>query len=111
MSDDEDDQGDLFNTSRNFKKPGTSSDAARAAEPRAHIWRKRVLDALLVRPMTPDEIAAALGADILTVRPRCSELLKAGQIDITGERRPTPRGRNADVLRIRGGHGGETGQG
>lgn len=94
------DQNDLFDTRRNFKKAGTSSDAAEAAAPKASYWRERVLQTLTGGAMTPDEIAAAVGADILTIRPRCSELLNAGMIEPTGARRPTPRGRSADVLQL-----------
>jgi len=51
--------------------------------------------------MTGDEIAAFLGVDVLTIRPRLTECLNLGQIETTGERRPTPRGRTADVWRVR----------
>lgn len=94
---------DLFAyaTEQAFKKRGTSSDAAAAAAGKAPYWRQRCLEALRVRSMTGDEIAAFLGVDVLTIRPRLTECLNLGQIETTGERRPTPRGRTADVWRVR----------
>lgn len=95
---------DLFTyaTEQAFKKRGTSSDAAAAAAGKASYWRARVLEAIRHQPGTADEIAARLGADILSIRPRTTELLNQGLIETTGERRPTPRGRTADVWRVRG---------
>jgi predicted ArsR family transcriptional regulator len=52
--------------------------------------------------MTGDEVAAFLGVDVLTIRPRLTECFNRGLIETTGERRPTPRGRTADVWRVRG---------
>jgi predicted ArsR family transcriptional regulator len=91
----------LFDTAKNWKKPGTSSDAAAAAAGKASYWRARVLEAIRHQPGTADEIAARLGADILSIRPRTTELFNRGLIETTGERRPTPRGRTADVWRVR----------
>ncbi len=51
-------------------------------------------------PMTPDEIAAKSGLDILTVRPRTSELVRMGLVVRTGERRQSSRGNPQAVLRI-----------
>jgi hypothetical protein len=61
-----------------------------------HDLRLRCYQHLLEHPSTADEVAAALGADILAVRPRCSELRRGLPRDaanplilaeITGERR------------------------
>lgn len=95
---------DLFTyaTEQAFKKRGTSSDAAAAAAGKAPYWRGKCLEALRVRSMTGDEVAAFLGVDVLTIRPRLTECLNQGLIETTGERRPTPRGRTADVWRVRG---------
>jgi hypothetical protein len=91
----------LFDTASNWKKTGTSSDAAAAAAGKAPYWRGKCLEALRVRSMTGDEVAAFLGVDVLTIRPRLTECFNLGQIETTGERRPTPRGRTADVWRVR----------
>jgi hypothetical protein len=42
-------------------------------------------------PHTADETAAALGRDVLTVRPRFSELLRLQLIAPTSDRRPSSR--------------------
>lgn len=88
-------------TERNFKRAGTSSDAAAEAAKKAPYWRGKVLETLRHAQLTADEIAAQLGADILTIRPRCSELFASGLIEPSGLRRKTPRGRTADVWRLR----------
>lgn len=88
-------------TERNFKRAGTSSDAAAEAAKKAPYWRGKVLQVLRKMDLTADEIAAQLNADILTIRPRCSELFRGGLIEPSGLRRKTPRGRTADVWRLR----------
>jgi hypothetical protein len=58
-----------------FKRDGTSRDAADATKPRAAVVRDRCKAAVReLGPMTADEIAAAIRENILTVRPRVSEL-------------------------------------
>jgi hypothetical protein len=52
-------------------------------------------------PATADEVAGRLALSILSVRPRCTELLKSGAIVDTGNRRPNSSGRNAKVWRVR----------
>jgi predicted ArsR family transcriptional regulator len=42
--------------------------------------------------MTADECAAALGYDVLSIRPRFSELRRLGQIHATPKRRHSSRG-------------------
>lgn len=76
------------------KTGGTSRDAANAIEPAIERLRRDVLKALTLRPMTADECAAYLGLDVLTVRPRFSELHKATPPKVidSGERRPSSRG-------------------
>lgn len=88
-------------TERNWKKDGTSADAAAHAARKAPYWRGKVLEVLARSELTGDEIASRLDADVLTIRPRLTELLHLGHIETTGERRPTPRGRMADVWRAR----------
>lgn len=49
-----------------------------------------------------DECAAALRADVLSVRPRLSELVSMDLIEDTGERRPNHRsGKPATVWRVK----------
>mgnify|MGYP000322982922 CR=1 FL=1 len=48
--------------------------------------------------LTADECAAVLGESVLSIRPRFSELLGAGLIRETGQRRRNASGKMADVL-------------
>lgn len=78
---------------------GTSQDAADSIKPSAAYLRGKVLDALRMRSMTPDECAARLDLSVLSVRPRFTELSALGSIVATGERRENASGRNAKVYR------------
>lgn len=82
-----------------FKRTGTSEDAATLAAESADVIRQRVLDSIRKAPKTADEVAADLGLDILTVRPRCSELVARRLIMTSGDRRPNRSGRKANVWR------------
>lgn len=93
----------------NFKAPGTSARAAKAASKYAGKTFVAILDALRERPMTPDEVAKATGINLLTCRPRMSDLLNPRECDgtriapfiaRTGIERTTDCGKSADVLRI-----------
>jgi predicted ArsR family transcriptional regulator len=64
-----------------YKEGGTSKDAAAAVAPSAGTIRMTVLRHILSTPSTADEVAAALGMDILTIRPRVSELRKKEFVD------------------------------
>lgn len=84
-----------------YKVNGTSHDAApshgRAASCQARILElleKKVLNA------TADEIAEYLDENILTVRPRVSELHKMKLIRRCGERRTNNSGRMADAWEL-----------
>jgi predicted ArsR family transcriptional regulator len=50
--------------------------------------------------LTPDEMAERLGANIMAVRPRVSDLAKDQLIVRTGDRRKNPIGQRAAVWRI-----------
>ncbi len=66
-----------------WKEPTTSRDAAEKVAPSARTLRQQVLAALqLAWPAgrTADEVAAALGKSILSIRPRLSELREAKEI-------------------------------
>jgi hypothetical protein len=78
-----------------FKSAGTSQEAAQAIAGHAKTLRARVLDAIASEPagLSADAVADRLGASILSVRPRVSELYRAGDI-----RRTEARARNASGL-------------
>lgn len=85
------------------EKGGTSQAAAQMITERgsAETLRTRVLTALRRRAMTADECATFLGEDILSIRPRLSELARLSKIERTGQKRPNFSGCNAWVWRAR----------
>ena len=85
-----------------YQRTETSFNAAVRASVNARNVRDKVAAVLAERgPMTADEIAAVLGLSILTVRPRVTDLNKAGRIEDTGARRQTGSGNAAIVWRIK----------
>lgn len=81
-----------------WKAEGTSKLAAVSVKKRAKTLRERVLNVLQVEKLTADEVATKLGESVLSVRPRCSELLLMHQIRETSERRRNVSGKWATVL-------------
>lgn len=81
-----------------FKARETSAAAAEAMADTAPILRARCL-ATLERSngLTADEVAGRLGASILSVRPRISELTRLGKVRDCGDRRQNASGRRAIV--------------
>lgn len=79
----------------------TSLDAADAMADRAPILRARVLGVLATGDHTADEVAAKLGESVLAIRPRVTELAKAGRIADSEARRKSASGRNAIVWRLK----------
>ena len=82
-----------------FKEPTTSRTAARMIAPNA-----RTLCALVLRTiresadgLTADEAAAIIRLNILTVRPRVSELREQGKVIPSGRRRKNESGMSATV--------------
>lgn len=75
----------------------TSFEAARSIAPAADRLRRLTLDALRQRPMTADEVAAYLGLDKLSIRPRTTELNRLDLIVDSGARRENASGRRAIV--------------
>lgn len=61
-------------------------------------WRDKVMAEYEKGPATADEVAYALGADILTIRPRVTELRKARLLYAVGLRRTNDRGNKCAVL-------------
>lgn len=84
-----------------WKDPQTSKDAADSVANRVHLLRNRCLAQLRAGPATADEVATALGESVLSIRPRCTELLQLGKIVDSGIRRPNASGRSAKVWDIR----------
>jgi hypothetical protein len=81
-------------------KGDTSGDAATAAQPRAAILRDAAYDILKRCPCTADEVAAHMREDILSIRPRLSELVALSRITDTGYRRKNKAGRAAVVWKV-----------
>ena len=87
-----------------WREPTTSLEAAKKIEPRAAVLRELVyLSIVNAGPIgrTADEVATALGASILAVRPRVSELAKAGRVTKTGEHHRNESGMMAHRWRIK----------
>ncbi len=85
-----------------FKVAGPSEDAALIMRGSAAKLRASVLARIRECPggATADEIAAHLELSVLSVRPRVSELKRAGKIKQTGARRKNESGMTATVWRI-----------
>jgi len=64
------------------------------------LMREKVEAAYYVLPAgaTADEIAAEMGLDVLSVRPRVSELKRMGALWPTGERRRNANGNSCAVM-------------
>jgi hypothetical protein len=65
----------------------------------ASLLRQQCLNVLGRHPggLTADEVAAALGESVLSIRPRMSELRRLGEIADTGDRRRNASGHTAAV--------------
>ncbi|CAB4176049.1 hypothetical protein UFOVP1672_65 [uncultured Caudovirales phage] len=83
-----------------FKRAGTSEQAAPSRKMMKE-GHNRVMSALMVAPMTADEIADYWGRSILYIRPRVSELRALHLIEPTGETRANASGKQADVMRLK----------
>lgn len=83
--------------------PETSAAAADSVSSRAATLRQKVLECLRGADMTADEVAELLGESVLAVRPRVSELRKAGKVEKTAGRRANVSGQTACVWRAVGG--------
>lgn len=88
-----------YPASPGWKEPTTSRAAATAIASTADTVRASVLAHIKSTASTADETATALNLSVLTVRPRLSELRKAGSIEPTGERRKNASGMSAAVWR------------
>lgn len=96
-----------------FKRSGASQDAAAAIFSYATCLREKIATIFAEKypdGLTPDEVAAEAHVSILSARPRCSELLTVGLLELTGERRQNRTSklmasvlRASPLLRSRGG--------
>ena len=92
------DDGACYPDTPGWKARDTAEAAADAIAPKAPLLRERCLETLRQWGcLTADEIAARLGVDRLSIRPRCSELSATGHILDTGERRLNASGKFAVV--------------
>lgn len=71
-----------------------------AMKPKANGLRKLVMGVLSDAALTPDEVAAELGLSVLSIRPRITELAKAGKIVKTALRRKNASGKYATVFMV-----------
>lgn len=80
-----------------FKRRATSKQAAADIKATAPTLRERCLQIIKESPvpLTADEVAAALGKSVLSVRPRITELSVMNLIDDSGITRPNSSGRQA----------------
>jgi hypothetical protein len=83
--------------------PETAIAAAEAIKPIAPTLEQMALDAVTVRPSTPEEIKLVIEAQtgrpvlLTSIRPRLSQLKARGLVADSGERRPGESGRCMSV--------------
>lgn len=79
-----------------FKELTTSAEAAATVD--VNRLRRLVMRTLSIfGPLTADEVAEKVAMDVLTIRPRLSELRRLGMIMPSGERRQNRSGKSAIV--------------
>lgn len=90
-----------YPNSAGYKRLGTSADAARAMDEGRGSSLRDAIYRLYAGGWTgtADEAADKVGASILAIRPRVSELQAKGLIEETGDRRRSSGGRMASVWR------------
>lgn len=90
-------------TFKAFKRVGTSSDAAASAAKKAAAIRLMAFDAIKDSPagLSATEVATILRLDILSVRPRVSQLFTKGLIIDSGRRRRTGLGKGETIWKIK----------
>lgn len=104
-------QRDLFESVSHYpltagSKERTADSASRKAGESVPVKAlQRIVHAEMLRhgDGTADEVAARLAMDILTIRPRLSELRKLGKVVATEARRPSSRGTPSTVWHAIGG--------
>ncbi len=83
-----------------FSVTNPSREAKQSIEKISDVLRGQCVEALTKGDYTADEVADMLKLSVLSIRPRFTELLKAGRIEDTGIRRKNVSGRNATVWRL-----------
>jgi predicted Rossmann fold nucleotide-binding protein DprA/Smf involved in DNA uptake len=84
-----------------YANQSTSKAAAKAIEPHMGRMEQRVFDSIRARPKTAREVEEQLGMRAASVTARIRELVLAGRIEDSGEKRDTGSGRKAIVWRVR----------
>lgn len=79
----------------------TSREAAQSVKQDAKTLRAKCYEVLKGAAMTADEVAELLGASVLSVRPRVSELRAQFKIEATEKRRCNVSGKKAVVWRAK----------
>jgi predicted ArsR family transcriptional regulator len=69
-------------------------------KPTAAYLQSKCLKALEAGPRSADQVASMINESILSIRPRMTELVAAGKIVDSGDRRKNASGRNAKVWRL-----------
>jgi predicted ArsR family transcriptional regulator len=87
-----------YPNSPGYRLTDTSIAAAQSIDNKT--LQKLVAAELSKAPGTADEIAGRLGRNILSIRPRLTELKRLGRIVDTGIRRPNASGRSAAVFAL-----------
>lgn len=84
-----------------FSNPTTSKDAAKAIEPHMGRMQQQVFDVLRNKARTAREVEEVLGMRAASVTARIRELVLAGKVENSGERKATDSGRTAIVWRVK----------
>ncbi|MBI2725415.1 MAG: hypothetical protein HYX42_04115 [Polaromonas sp.] len=84
-------------TCRRNSRQSTSTEAYESVRPHINAKCQKVLDSLKAAPATDEELQIALGMNPSTERPRRKELVDAGLVVETAERRKTLSGCKAIV--------------
>jgi len=83
-----------------FVRSDTSRLTHPDIKPHKPTLREMALEALAHGPSTADEAAAYSDVSPFAMRPRFTELLKAGKIEDTGKRRTSSNGKTSAVWRL-----------
>lgn len=97
------DYGQAYPSAPGWKRRATSKRAADDMKPKAAVLREKCLAVLRDFPdgLTADGVAHALKADVLSIRPRISELANRNLIEDTGRRGRNRSGKPAVIWKVR----------
>lgn len=95
----------MYPKTAGFKETTTSKEAADSIDrrQRAKIIREKCIDLfrININGLTADECAMLIDENVLSVRPRITELKRDGLIEKTGLRRPSSTNTSSHVWRLR----------